>query len=145
MVENYVFPTSLDVFTFFWTGGYKLELLDDSDTVVRTLVDTTSSNLEGKVEEAPAVTTFSQFFMQRIANFFQLEDQSATVTFEVGEECSDCTLRLERQAAEFSNYYFHSCADIRVVPLGVINEKRARERKKAEPSVGGAEMHFIQL
>ena len=92
-------------FPLIFIGGYKLELLDSDGKFLRSLTSGTTD--EGKAEWITGDTT-AQYSQVRLPKDL---------------ECDDCTIRVVRQALEFGEVEFWSCADVDIVGPGSFEDE----------------------
>jgi hypothetical protein len=124
--KNYLKKCTSETNIFSFTGGYKLELLDEDNEFVRSLTSDTTSEMDA----------------EWIA--YDTTAQAHKVTLPRSLECEGCTIRLMRQAIEWGgSYKFWSCADVDIVSPGSMSasakcsnngryNKRQGQRKKTK-------------
>lgn len=90
-----------------------MELLDSDGKVIESLTGSSSHIGTGNDGREVRLALINKLLMHIYEHDIHFQTQSHTVRFD--STCSDCTIRLERQATEWGNYVFKSCADVEIV------------------------------
>lgn len=100
-------------------GGIRLELYDGQD---RKIQDLTQSSNSGFVDGN------GDIYLQE-------------VEIEIAPDlsCQDCTIRLVRQALEWKNYRFHSCADVDIVDVVTYNALTSAAKCSGHGTASGSD------
>ena len=102
-------------------GGIRLELYDGQDRKIQDLTQSSNSGFvdgNGDIYVSAALQKFKSYPKTRLdIARFQLQEVEIEIAPDLS--CRDCTIRLVRQALEWTNYRFHSCADVDIVDVVV--------------------------
>lgn len=98
-------------------GGYRIEVLNEKEEPIAVLTSTDGAFVgENDATYANHQSSARHFNNHPLA--ISRRD-SQTVTLPADLECSNCAIRLVRQATEWgSEYQFFSCADVNIVKCG---------------------------